>query len=325
MPLWGALWGALFVCISSSISSAFTLRQHTSHCTELRMFKKTSSTTTTTTPAPPSAGYYYTTQPLISPPSSIDLSTDLSFTGCKIREISAEDSETYGIKKGDIMLWIEGVVIPPPSTSTPTPTSTTSLFLDKINFGSIMSLVYPTGEDAKATIKEIAEAGGRRFGFFRPSSPSSPLNDVDPFLEKYYGFDSASMQLITSPPSSTTQQTKKKPITITIKPSNTIITNVQPGSNLLTTILSSPSAPQVYRQLSKFTNCGGKGKCGTCLVKITSGNEQTGRRSIEEGEKVRTASKGLKLEKEGGWEDGEEGRLACWTDVFGDLELTTYG
>ena len=68
---------------------------------------------------------------------------------------------------------------------------------------------------------------------------------------------------------------------------------------------------QVYRSISRWTNCNGKQLCGTCIVEVTDGLERTNRRGVDEASTLR--------------ENPDEYRLACVTDVYGDVTVVVGG
>lgn len=63
----------------------------------------------------------------------------------------------------------------------------------------------------------------------------------------------------------------------------------------------------VYRSLTRWTNCNGKQLCGTCIVDVRDGGERCSRKSLDEASTLR--------ENPGSY------RLACITQVYGDVEV----
>lgn len=72
---------------------------------------------------------------------------------------------------------------------------------------------------------------------------------------------------------------------------------------------------QVYRLRHRWTNCRGKGLCGTCRVLIRKGIGNTS----PMGQRERLRLKGSMVYV--GFED--EMRLSCMTKVLGDIEVET--
>jgi len=63
----------------------------------------------------------------------------------------------------------------------------------------------------------------------------------------------------------------------------------------------------VYRSLTRWTNCNGKQLCGTCIVDMRNGGERCSRKSLDEASTLR--------ENPGSY------RLACITQVYGDVQV----
>ena len=247
----------------------------------------------------------------------------MTFRGCRCSSISPEDSEKTGIQTGDILLWLEGFSVPL-SDSQETSSGEEleekkqlkTKFLNTVSFGEIMEAVYPTD---RARSREIKDHGGRRFGFLR-----CPGGSGDDFFSKYVGFDTGpgcaigdkagaliALENDSNGDSNGLKDSEKESFTVKILPKGIIVQEVPIGSSLLDAIISSGNGGKVYKDLNKITNCGGRGKCGTCRVRILDDDDgrSLGWRSLEEGEKVR----------------GDEERLACWCDVTGDVIVEVLG
>jgi ferredoxin len=63
----------------------------------------------------------------------------------------------------------------------------------------------------------------------------------------------------------------------------------------------------VYRSLTRWTNCNGKQLCGTCIVDVRDGLDNCSRRSIDEASTLR--------------ENPASYRLSCITLVYGDVTV----
>jgi len=69
----------------------------------------------------------------------------------------------------------------------------------------------------------------------------------------------------------------------------------------------------IYRGLSKYFNCHGMGLCGTCVIHVPEGSDVSPKRRGEE-----------KLLKKSGI-NGDNVRLACQCQVYGDVDVVTIG
>lgn len=72
---------------------------------------------------------------------------------------------------------------------------------------------------------------------------------------------------------------------------------------------------QLYQGPERVLNCMGLGSCGTCRVNITKGMENTSPRGLKE--RLRMAVSMAYVGNE------ETMRLACQTEVLGDIEVQT--
>ena len=88
---------------------------------------------------------------------------------------------------------------------------------------------------------------------------------------------------------------------------------VEKGSNLRKTAMK--AGIQLYPGPHKYLNCHGLAQCGECRVYIKNGMEQTNRPNILEKARVRFSFFRIGHE--------EEVRLACQTEVNGDIEVYT--
>jgi len=67
----------------------------------------------------------------------------------------------------------------------------------------------------------------------------------------------------------------------------------------------------VYRSITRWTNCNGKQRCGTCIVDMLQGGENCSRRALDEEATLR--------------ENPENYRLCCVTSVYGDVKVKVQG
>lgn len=66
----------------------------------------------------------------------------------------------------------------------------------------------------------------------------------------------------------------------------------------------------VYQSITRWTNCKGKQLCGTCIVNVTEGSQQTNRKSMDEASTLR--------------ENPDSYRLSCVTFAYGDITVETF-
>jgi len=66
----------------------------------------------------------------------------------------------------------------------------------------------------------------------------------------------------------------------------------------------------VYQSVTRWTNCKGKQLCGTCIVDITEGAQNTNRKSMDEASTLR--------------ENPERYRLSCVTFAYGNATVETF-
>lgn len=85
---------------------------------------------------------------------------------------------------------------------------------------------------------------------------------------------------------------------------------VCPGGTNLRQLLVS-NGINVYRSLTRWTNCNGNQRCGTCIVNIDEGMDKCSRKALDE-EFVLA-------------ENPESYRLSCITSVYGDVTVTVQG
>lgn len=67
----------------------------------------------------------------------------------------------------------------------------------------------------------------------------------------------------------------------------------------------------VYRSITRWTNCNGKQRCGTCIVDVKEGLESCSRRALDEESVLR--------------ENPDSHRLSCVTSVYGDVTVEVQG
>lgn len=91
--------------------------------------------------------------------------------------------------------------------------------------------------------------------------------------------------------------------TITVKQpgADDVVFDVPAGANLRDELVKRKI--NVYRSLTRWTNCNGKQLCGTCIVDVVEGLEYCSRKSVDEASTLR--------------ENPESYRLSCITTVHG--------
>ena len=80
-----------------------------------------------------------------------------------------------------------------------------------------------------------------------------------------------------------------------------VILTAPGGTNLRQLLVS--NGINVYRSLTRWTNCNGRQRCGTCIVDITEGISNCNRKALDEGTILA--------------ENPENYRLSCVTSVYG--------
>ena len=88
-----------------------------------------------------------------------------------------------------------------------------------------------------------------------------------------------------------------------------IILKCPGGTNLRQLLVG--NGVNVYRSLTRWSNCAGKQRCGTCIVDIKQGLESCTRRSLDEEATLR--------------ENPDSYRLSCITSVYGDVTVEVQG
>mmetsp|Transcript_75005 Transcript_75005/g.142148 ORF Transcript_75005/g.142148 Transcript_75005/m.142148 type:complete len:127 (+) Transcript_75005:105-485(+) len=89
----------------------------------------------------------------------------------------------------------------------------------------------------------------------------------------------------------------------------TLVLTCKPGTNLRDLLVA--NGVNVYRSLSRWTNCSGKQLCGTCIVEVTEGLDRCSRRGLDEASTLR--------------QNPQTYRLSCVTDVYGDVSVVVGG
>ena len=94
-------------------------------------------------------------------------------------------------------------------------------------------------------------------------------------------------------------------VTVLQEGKSPVIFNCPGGTNLRQLLLG--KGINVYRSLTRWTNCNGKQRCGTCIVDIKEGLENCNRKALDEELVLR--------------ENPETYRLSCVTTVYGDVTV----
>jgi len=186
-----------------------------------------------------------------------------------------------------------------------------------ISWGSDLSFrwVYvldlePTGEAAQSG---IVQKGDYIIGFGNTSTISQDFDFVLTTLNKqpasfeYTFFRGSKEQLMGGPmpaPSETI-------VTVTVVQDGKKDVKLQcPGGTNLRRLLVG-NGINVYRSLTRWTNCNGGQRCGTCIVEIMDGASACSRRALDEEATLR--------------ENPESYRLSCVTSVYGDVTVKVQG
>jgi ferredoxin len=88
-----------------------------------------------------------------------------------------------------------------------------------------------------------------------------------------------------------------------------IILECPGGTNIRKLLVGSGINP--YRSITRWTNCNGKQRCGTCIVEIEDGLANCTRRALDEEATLR--------------ENPENYRLSCVTTIYGDITVKVQG
>jgi ferredoxin len=88
-----------------------------------------------------------------------------------------------------------------------------------------------------------------------------------------------------------------------------VVLNCPGGTNLRRLLIS--NGINVYRSLTRWTNCNGGQRCGTCIVDVEKGIENCSRKDLNEQTVLA--------------ENDPTCRLACITSVYGDVTVTVQG
>lgn len=80
------------------------------------------------------------------------------------------------------------------------------------------------------------------------------------------------------------------------------------GANIRQTLVD--NGINVYQSFTRWTNCKGKQLCGTCIVNMKEGSENTNRKSMDEESTLR--------------ENPDSYRLSCVTFAYGDVTVETF-
>eukprot|EP01040_Poterioochromonas_malhamensis_P008829 gene8829-9564_t len=87
------------------------------------------------------------------------------------------------------------------------------------------------------------------------------------------------------------------------------IISCQGGSNLRNVLVN--NGINVYRSVTRWTNCSGKQRCGTCIVEIQEGSDNCTMQGLDESAVLR--------------ENPESYRLSCVTEIYGDVTVKVLG
>eukprot|EP01038_Epipyxis_sp_PR26KG_P005320 gene5320-7385_t len=186
-----------------------------------------------------------------------------------------------------------------------------------ISWGSDLSFrwVYVLGldENGEAAASNIIEKGDYIIGVGNTSLIAQDFDYVLttfaklPRVSNYTFFRGKKDQLMGTPvlnPSETI-------VTVTVVEDGKPVRVFQcPGGTNLRTLLVS-NGINVYRSLTRWTNCNGKQRCGTCIVEMEQGGEYCSRRALDE-EAVLS-------------ENPESYRLSCVTSVYGNVTVKVQG
>ena len=98
-------------------------------------------------------------------------------------------------------------------------------------------------------------------------------------------------------------------VTVIQKGQADVVLQCPGGTNLRQLLVS--NGINVYRSLTRWTNCNGKQRCGTCIVDVKDGMGQCSRKALDEQFVLS--------------ENPEGYRLSCVTTVYGDVTVEVQG
>ena len=182
-----------------------------------------------------------------------------------------------------------------------------------ISWGSDLSFswiyVLDLEPDGAAASTGLIQKGDYIIGFGNTSTIAkdfdyviSALNNEGKMLN--YTFFRGTKEELLGGPVSEPQDTTVT-VTVVQKGKPDIMIQCPGGTNLRRLLVG--NGVNVYRSLTRWTNCNGKQRCGTCIVDVMKGNNNCSRRALDEEAVLR--------------ENPETYRLSCVTSVYGDVTV----
>lgn len=182
-----------------------------------------------------------------------------------------------------------------------------------ISWGSDLSFswiyVLDVEPDGAAANTGLIQKGDYIIGFGNTSTIAkdfdyviSALNNEGKMLN-YTFFRGTKEELLGGPVSEPQDTTVTVKVVQSGKPD--IILQCPGGTNMRRLLVG--NGVNVYRSLTRWTNCNGKQRCGTCIVDVVKGNNNCSRRALDEEAVLR--------------ENPDTYRLSCVTSVYGDVTV----
>jgi ferredoxin len=197
------------------------------------------------------------------------------------------------------------------------PASLSSIVSKGDQICELKPVILDTSEDSDdATASNVVPLIGASFDTVMRAFASldASVRDVDLVFFKGTKEELKKLCQSTSSSSSSSNSNPDGLIKITVvqnkgsKDESTRIIMAKEGVNIRQTLVD--NGINVYQSITRWTNCKGKQLCGTCIVNIKEGSENTNRKSMDEESTLR--------------ENPDSYRLSCVTFAYGDVTVETF-
>jgi ferredoxin len=187
-----------------------------------------------------------------------------------------------------------------------------------IDWGTDLSFKWPyvigLDEQGEAFKSGLVEKGDYIVGIGNVTAIAQDFDFVLTTLAKYpedkfiYTFFRGDRSKLIGEPILSPSETNVR-VTVQQEGKPDIILNCPGGTNLRQILVS--NGINVYRSLTRWTNCNGKQRCGTCIVDVKDGLENCSRKALDEEVVLR--------------ENPNTYRLSCVTSIYGDVTVQVQG
>jgi len=230
-------------------------------------------------PAPAGAagdGEFYTVT--LSRATGVDWASDLSFRWVYAREVEIGSSASLaGVQKGHQLVEVRSVA------------------------------AAAEGEEAENKGEgegELLAGAGASFTQVMDALASLPKDATEVEMTFFAGNKKALMAALQAS-GELSEEAETVSISVTQEGKSLGVFKAPRGSNLRNVLIG--GGINVYRSVTRWSNCNGKQLCGTCIVNVHNGGEGCSAKSIDEASTLR--------------ENPDEYRLSCVTFVYGDIEV----